>query len=135
MILLLGVISIWVFALWSLIAMLSDGITGVEWVTGLLMLGILVVAPVVAWTLLEEANSRVVADDAGITYNTLGGISLAYSSADIAGFKEKGRKGRIARFFLGDDDSDNSKSKSNETEEDTSASQSRQRRRRRDAAG
>jgi hypothetical protein len=120
-ILLLGVISIWVFALWSLIAMLPDGITGVEWVTGLLMLGILVVAPVVAWTLLEEANSRITADDAGINYNTIGGISLSYSWADIAGFKEKGRKGRIARFFLGDDDGDNSSSKSNETEENTPA--------------
>ncbi len=118
-ILLLGVISIWVFALWSLIAMLPDGISGVEWVTGLLMLGILVVAPVVAWTLLEEANSRVIADDAGITYSTIGGIRLAYSWADIAGFKDKGRKGRIARFFLGDDDSDNSKSKSIDTEENT----------------
>jgi hypothetical protein len=118
-ILLLGVISIWVFALWSLIAMLPDGITGVEWVTGLLMLGILVVAPVVAWTLLEEANSRITADDAGITYNTIGGITLVYSWADIAGFKDKGRKGRIARFFLGDDDVDNNKSQSDETEEST----------------
>jgi hypothetical protein len=120
-ILLLGVISIWVFALWSLIAMLPDGITGIEWVTGLLMLGILVVAPVVAWTLLEEANSRITTDDAGITYNTIGGISLVYSWADVAGFKDKGHKGRIARFFLGDDDGDNSKSNSNETKENTLA--------------
>jgi hypothetical protein len=103
-ILLLGVMSIWVFGLWTLITILQDGITGVEWVSGLLMLGILVVAPLVAWTLLEEANSRFTTDESGITYSTLGGISLKYAWADIAGFKDKGRKGRLARFFLGDDD-------------------------------
>ena len=108
-ILLLGVISIWVFALWSLVTILQDGITGVEWVSGLLMLAILVVAPLVAWTLLEEANSRVSTSEDGITYSTLGGITLKYAWADIAGFKDKGRKGRLARFFLGDDDGDNDK--------------------------
>jgi hypothetical protein len=108
-ILLLGVISIWIFALWSLITILQDGITGVEWVSSLLMLGILVVAPLVAWTTLEEANSRITTGDNGITYTTLGGISLRYAWADITGFKDKGRKGRLARFFLGDDDSDNDK--------------------------
>ena len=108
-ILLLGVISIWVFALWSLVTILQDGITGVEWVSSLLMLGILVVAPLVAWTLLEEANSRIVTDDNGITYTTLAGVNLRYAWSDIDGFKDKGRKGRLARFFLGDDDSDSSK--------------------------
>jgi hypothetical protein len=108
-ILLLGVISIWVFALWSLITILQDGITGVEWVSGLLMLAILVVAPLVAWTLLEEANSRITTSEDGISYSTLGGITLKYAWDDIAGFKDKGRKGRLARFFLGDDDGDNDK--------------------------
>src|SRR5437868_11622969 len=96
-ILLLGVISIWVFALWSLITILQDGITGVEWVSSLLMLGIIVVAPLVAWTTLEEANSRITTDDNGVTYTTLGGISLRYAWTDIVGFKDKGRKGRLAR--------------------------------------
>jgi hypothetical protein len=115
-ILLLGVVSIWVFGLWSLITILQDGITGVEWVSGVLMLGILLVAPLVAWTLLEEANSRITADDSGITYTTLGGISLKYAWADIAGFKDKGRKGRLARFFLGDDDGDSDKQDKIESE-------------------
>ncbi|MEO8286888.1 MAG: hypothetical protein ABI670_10680 [Chloroflexota bacterium] len=108
-ILLLGVASIGVFPLWSLITILDGGITGVEWVSSLLMLGILIVAPLVAWTLLEEANARIVTDEKGITYSTLGGISLKYGWADIAGFKDTGRKGRLARFFLGDDDSENDK--------------------------
>jgi len=106
-ILLLGVISIWVFAVWSFIAIFPDGVTGVEWVTGALMLGIIVVAPVVAWTLLEEANARITTDDQGIAYSTFGGLKLTYALADISGFKGKGRKGRLARFFLGDDDGDN----------------------------
>ena len=115
-ILLLGVISIWIFGLWSLITILQDGITGVEWVSGVLMLGILLVAPLVAWTLLEEANSRVTTDDEGITYSTLGGVSLKYAWADIAGFKDKGRRGRLARFFLGDDDGDNDKQDKTDSE-------------------
>jgi hypothetical protein len=42
--------------------------------------------------------------------------------ADIEGFKDKGSKGRIARFFLGDDDQDNSnKNKSKEIEENRPA--------------
>ncbi len=116
-ILLLGVISIWVFALWSLITIFQDGITGVEWVSGLLMLGILVVAPMVAWTLLEEANSRITTDDSGITYSTLGGIHLRYPWTDIVGFQDKGRKSRLARFFLGDDDKDGDSNKQNKEEE------------------
>lgn len=115
-ILLLGVISIWIFGLWSLITILQDGITGVEWVSGVLMLGILLVAPLVAWTLLEEANSRVTTDDEGITYSTLGGVSLKYAWADIQGFKDKGRRGRLARFFLGDDDGDNDKQDKTDSE-------------------
>src|SRR5713101_7581337 len=49
LILLLGVITIWIFALWSLITILQDGVNGVEWVSMVLMLGLLLVAPVVAW--------------------------------------------------------------------------------------
>src|SRR5437879_5015753 len=77
-ILLLGVISLWIFALWTLINIFEDGIKGVEWVSGLLMLGILLVAPVVGWALLEEANCRITTDAAGIRYQTLAGIDLAY---------------------------------------------------------
>src|SRR5207245_6632727 len=71
LILLLGVVTMWIFALWTLITILQDGITGVEWVSLALMLGLLVVAPVVAWTLLEEANSSITFSDAGICYRTL----------------------------------------------------------------
>lgn len=103
-ILLLGVISIWVFALWSLITILDGGISGVEWVSALLMLGILAVAPLVAWALLEEANAQITTNDAGITYRSFGGVDIAYEWDDLAGFERKGQRGRIARFFLGDDD-------------------------------
>ena len=103
-ILLLGVGSIWVFALWSLITILENGLTGVEWISSLLMLGMLVVSPMVAWALLEEANSRITTGERGITYATFGGITLTYGWDEVSGFKPKGRKSRIARFFLGEDD-------------------------------
>ncbi|MEO6457539.1 MAG: DUF6534 domain-containing protein [Chloroflexia bacterium] len=101
-ILLLGVVSIWIFALWSLITILDDGISGVEWVSTFLMLGILVVAPMVAWTLLEEVNSRISVSDAGVRYRSLGGIDLAYNWDDLTGFQQAGQRGKVARFFLGD---------------------------------
>jgi hypothetical protein len=101
-VLLLGVASIWVFALWSLITILEGGITGIEWVSSVLMLGILLVAPLVGWGLLEEAYSRVSLGDAGVRYQTIGGLDVTYRWDDLVGFKKGRGRGRIARFFLGD---------------------------------
>jgi len=104
LLLLVGVVSIWIFALWSLITILQDGLSGVEFVSALLMLALLVVAPLVGWTLLEEANARIATSEQGIEYRTLGGVNLRYAWGDIAGFKSKEGRGRLARFFLGDED-------------------------------
>src|SRR5205823_3925247 len=104
LILLLGVVTIWIFALWSLITILQDGVSGVEWVSMALMLGLLLVAPVVAWVLLEEANSRFIVSSKGIQYRTLAGISLDYGWEDLTGFAPAGGRSRLARFFLGDDE-------------------------------
>jgi hypothetical protein len=101
LVLLAGVVGIWIFALWTFITILENGITGVEMVSIVLMLGIILVAPLVGWTLLEEAYSRITLDDAGITYSTTGGIRLMYAWNDVTGFEPKARGGRIARFFLG----------------------------------
>ncbi|HYP39724.1 MAG TPA: hypothetical protein VEX13_05120 [Chloroflexia bacterium] len=98
-----GAVSIWVFALWTFVTILENGITGLEWVSSVLMLGILLVAPMVGWALLEEAYSRVTTSDRGISYRTLAGIDLTYSWEEVAGFKSKGSRGRVARFFLGDE--------------------------------
>jgi hypothetical protein len=87
-ILLAGVASIWIFALWTLITILQDGVSGVEWVSLLLMLGMIVVAPVVAWSLLEEASA---------------GIDLSYEWGEVSGPMPKGPN-KLARFFLGSDD-------------------------------
>ena len=103
-VLLLGVISLAIFALWSLVNILQDGVSDVEWVTGAFMLAILLVSPLVAWTLLEEANTVVTTSDSGLTYSTLGGVSLQYKWPDVTGFKSKQGKSKLARFFLGDDD-------------------------------
>jgi hypothetical protein len=102
-VLLLGVISLWVFALWSLINILQDGISGTEWVSLLLMLGIVLVAPVVGWALLEEAGSRITTGENGIRYHSIGGIDISYKWEDLAGSQPTGRMGKVTRFFLGDD--------------------------------
>ncbi len=107
--LLLGVASIWVFALWSLITILQDGVNGVEWVSLLLMLGMLLVAPMVAWTLLEEANTSIVTTSKGIEYRSIAGITLTYNWEELEGFKPKQAKNRIASFFLGDNNEQASK--------------------------
>jgi hypothetical protein len=102
-VLLLGVISIWVFALWTLVTTLGAGLSGAEWVTAALMLAILLVAPLVGWTLLEEANARYTVSPDALTYSTAGGINLTFPWSDIEGIKPKDAPGRLARFFLGDD--------------------------------
>jgi hypothetical protein len=107
-VLLLGVISLWVFALWSLINLLQDGISGTEWVSLLLMLGIVLVAPVVGWALLEEAGSRITTDENGIRYYSIGGIDIPYKWEDLAGSRPTGRMSKVTRFFLGDDKGESS---------------------------
>jgi hypothetical protein len=102
-ILLIGVLSLEVFAVWSLVTILDRGIEGAEWVSALLMLAIALVAPLVAWTLLEEINSRYLVTAEGLRYTSIGGLELLYPWAELAGFKTEQRRGRIARFFLGEE--------------------------------
>src|SRR6476661_4055606 len=78
LVLLLGVLAIAIFAIWSLIALLSGGLQGPEWVSALLMLAILGLSPLVAWGLLAEYNATILTDTAGLTYRTIGGITLTY---------------------------------------------------------
>src|SRR5262249_3021614 len=79
LILLLGVGALGVFAAWTLITQAQDGLSGPEWVTAVLMVGILLVAPVVGWTLLEERAATLTADADGLTYRSLNGIHLRYT--------------------------------------------------------
>jgi hypothetical protein len=103
-VLLVGVLSLEVFAVWSLVTILDRGLDGAEWVSALLMLGIALVAPLVAWTLLEEINSRYLVTGEGLRYSSLGGVDLLYPWEQLAGFKTEQRRGRAARFFLGEED-------------------------------
>jgi hypothetical protein len=107
-VLLLGVISLWVFALWSLINILQDGISGTEWVSLLLMLGILLVAPVVGWALMEEAGSRITTDESGVHYRSIAGIDIFYKWEELNSSRPTGRMSKVARFFLGEDKRDDS---------------------------
>jgi hypothetical protein len=119
LVLFVGAASIWVFALWTFVTILENGITGVEWVSSVLMLGILLVAPMVGWALLEEAYSRVTTSDRGICYRTLVGIDLTYSWEEVAGFRGKNSRGRVARFFLGDEGEDKSGERVRDVEADS----------------
>lgn len=102
-VLLLGVATLWLFAIWSLINLFDGGLSGLEWVSAVLMLGIVLVTPLVGWALLEEANSRITTDESGIHYRSLMGIDLLYKWDELSSFQATGRKSKIARFFLGDD--------------------------------
>ena len=119
LVLFVGAVSIWVFALWTFVTILEDGVAGVEWVSGALMLGILLVAPMVGWALLEEAYSRVTTSDRGISYRTLARIDLTYSWEEVAGFKSKSSRGRVARFFLGDEGEDKASERVRDVEADS----------------
>jgi hypothetical protein len=114
-ILLIGVLSLEVFAIWSLVTILDGGLDGAEWVSALLMLAIAIVAPLVAWTLLEEINSRYTVTAEGLRYSSLGGVDLLYPWEALAGFKTEQRRGRIARFFLGEEDTTDNEINTNAT--------------------
>lgn len=103
LILLLGVAAVWVFAAWSLVTQALDGVSGPEWVTAVLMLGILLVAPVVGWTLLEERNATITTDAQGLTYRSINGIHLAYTWPEITGLNPApAQPSRWARLFMDD---------------------------------
>ncbi|HEX6606140.1 MAG TPA: hypothetical protein VF276_04420 [Chloroflexia bacterium] len=85
LVLMLGVLAIAVFAIWSFVALLSGGLQGPEWVSALLMLAILGLSPLVAWGLLAEYNATILTDAAGLTYRTIGGINLTYPWPQVQG--------------------------------------------------
>ena len=85
LVLFLGVLAIAIFAIWSLVALLTGGLQGPEWVSALLMLAILALSPVVAWGLLAEYNATILTNDAGLTYRTIGGITLTYPWPQVRG--------------------------------------------------
>lgn len=103
LILVLGVAAVWVFAAWTLVTQALDGLSGPEWVTALLMLGILVVAPVVGWTLLEERSTVITADAHGLAYRSITGIHLAYAWSEVTDqAPAPARPARWVRLFMDD---------------------------------
>jgi hypothetical protein len=103
LILLLGVAAVWVFAAWTLVTQALDGLSGPEWVTAVLMLGILLVAPVVGWTLLEERGATISTGAQGLTYRSITGIHLAYTWPEITGLDPApASPSRWARLFMDD---------------------------------
>ena len=103
LILLLGVGAVAIFAVWTLLTQAEGGLSGPEWVTAALMLGILALAPVVGWNLLEERATTISADATGLTYRSLGGIELRYRWAEVTGLDPAPpARGRWTRLFFDD---------------------------------
>src|SRR5215204_1835892 len=103
LILLLGVGAVAIFAVWTLLTQAEDGLSGPEWVTAALMLGILALAPVVGRNLLEERAVTITADTAGLTYRSLGGIELRYAWPEVTGLDPAPpARSRWARLFFDD---------------------------------
>jgi hypothetical protein len=75
-ILAVGVASLWLFAIWSLVALFEGGLSGVEVVSLLLLGAICIVAPLVVWTLLSDAAARYAVTDDALHYSSIGGLSV-----------------------------------------------------------
>jgi hypothetical protein len=106
-ILLLGVIAVAIFAVWTLVTQAEGGLSGPEWVTAALMLGILALAPVVGWNLLEERAATITTDPTGLTYRSLSGIELRYSWPEVTGLDPAPpAPSRWARLFFDNPASD-----------------------------
>ena len=83
--LLLGVLAIAVYALWTLGSLLAAGLDGPDWITAALMLAILALSPAVVWSLLAEWGATILTDAAGLTFQTVGGVNLPYRWEQIGG--------------------------------------------------
>jgi hypothetical protein len=97
--LLLGVLAIAVYALWTVVALVGSGLSGPDWVTAALMLVILLLSPAVAWNLLAEYNTTITTDAAGLTFRTLG-VLLPYRWPQVGGLTPI--PAGLGRFSFGD---------------------------------
>jgi hypothetical protein len=101
--LLAGLAALWFFALWTLVTLFADGLSAVDVVSMVLIAAILLITPVAAWALLEEANARYRVEPDGIHYTSLGGIDIKYLWANLGHDRTVGPKG-LARFLIGHPD-------------------------------
>ncbi len=71
-VLLIGAVSIWVFAAWTIVTIIPDGIELGEVVSLVLMAGLIVVAPFLMWNIAEEMSASYTVSDGGLSYQSLG---------------------------------------------------------------
>jgi hypothetical protein len=78
-----GVASLWLFAVWSLVTLFEGGLGGVELVSLLLLGAMSLVAPVVIWSLLSDAAGVYEVSDEALSYSSLGGLTARYPWAAV----------------------------------------------------
>lgn len=107
LLLMLGALVIWLFALWklpdalstenvsvsylrlpsTLAAAITDGLSVSQIVPALLFIVLIVTAPLLIWNLLEEWSTTYVVRDDGLEYDTVQGISVLYPWTAIKGVR------------------------------------------------
>ncbi len=98
--LLIGVVLIAIYAIWTLVSLLAGGPSGGDWINAAFMLAILVISPLVAWSLLAEWSTTITTSPEGLTWRAAGGLRLAYAWSEIAGLAPAAPRWRP--FSLGD---------------------------------
>lgn len=107
LLLLLGVLVVWLFALWklpdalstekvqvsylrlpsTLAAAIVDGLSVSQIIPALLFIVLIVCAPLLLWNLLEEWSTTYVVRDDGLEYDTVQGIKVLYPWQAIKGVR------------------------------------------------
>lgn len=86
-VLLAGVASIFAFAGWTLYRLLPGGIDLGDAVPFVLMVGLLISTPLLAWNIIEELAVSVVISDDGLVFRSAG-IAISCSWNEVVGFSE-----------------------------------------------
>lgn len=107
LLLMLGALAVWLFALWklpdalstenvqvsylrlpsTLAAVIADGLSVSQIIPALLFIVLIVVAPLLIWNLLEEWSTTYVVRDDGLEYDTVQGIKVLYPWQAIKGVR------------------------------------------------
>lgn len=87
LVLLAGVASIFGFAVWTLLSLLTAGIELGEMIPLVLMVGILIASPLLAWNIVEELFASIELSEEALVFRSAG-IEIPCPWSDVTGFSE-----------------------------------------------